>query len=515
MAAFQQRVRALVSKKKRRFVENGFDLDLTYVTERIIAMGFPSSDLEGAYRNHIEDVYAFFELRHGERYRFYNLCAERSYPVGKFEGRFSLYPFEDHSPPPLGLFYFFCRDLDAFLSENPENVVAVHCKAGKGRTGVMISAYLLWIKEWKTPSEAMQYYGFARTKNLKGVTIPSQRRFVEYFFKTLRDEAEEATGRRQVSSDDALAENNALEASSLRCYEKMEVSKTPPPRSKRGERASREYALRRHSAPAEVRRSRDDEEETDDDDDDAASPPCQLEDSDSDEDAASPPKKKQPKKKSLSFAGSSAEEEAKEEDCHRSAPLDFQELQRLISEDRHGLWAQEAPAPKRVARKLDDAWSRRNRQEARRRQADDLRGLLPPPVVLFLKEIRIQRATFSRFGHDYEPVFRITCGDFEYKSSTLLEPKHRVFKTQPEIVLHLPNLPLTEEVLVVFYTKTAVTGSKAKSFCFWFHCNYIEDHHLLLRKHELDKACKDKKHHKFHHAFAIDLRFNENITTIT
>ena len=35
-------VQGLVSKKKLRFVKDGFDLDLTYITERFIAMGYPS-----------------------------------------------------------------------------------------------------------------------------------------------------------------------------------------------------------------------------------------------------------------------------------------------------------------------------------------------------------------------------------------------------------------------------------------------------------------------------------------
>ena len=38
-------LREIVSGPKHRFKENGYNLDLTYVTDRIIAMAFPASGL--------------------------------------------------------------------------------------------------------------------------------------------------------------------------------------------------------------------------------------------------------------------------------------------------------------------------------------------------------------------------------------------------------------------------------------------------------------------------------------
>jgi phosphatidylinositol-3,4,5-trisphosphate 3-phosphatase/dual-specificity protein phosphatase PTEN len=58
-----------VSKNKRRYEENGFSLDLSYMTPQLIAMGVPSDGVEGKFRNHVSDVYRFFETRHPGGFR--------------------------------------------------------------------------------------------------------------------------------------------------------------------------------------------------------------------------------------------------------------------------------------------------------------------------------------------------------------------------------------------------------------------------------------------------------------
>jgi len=179
-------VRRLVSKKKKRFEWGGFDLDLSYITDRIIAMGYPSESIESLYRNKMSDVQHFLDGLHTDNYKIYNLCAERKYSHDKFHGRVAEFPFYDHQTPSLELGFRFCLDVEEFLESSPSHVVVVHCKAGKGRTGTFICIYLIWSGICQSSSEAIQLFGRMRTHDGKGVTIPSQIRYIKYFETALR-----------------------------------------------------------------------------------------------------------------------------------------------------------------------------------------------------------------------------------------------------------------------------------------------------------------------------------------
>ena len=188
-------IRALVSKKKIRYRLNGFDLDLTYITPRIIAMGFPSDDMEQVYRNPYSDVYRLLQTQHASKYNIYNLCAERDYDSALFHQRVYRFPFDDHNAPSLASILAFCQHASSWLAGDVDHVVAIHCKAGKGRTGVMIAALLLYSGVCDSAQDALDEFGRKRTANSKGVTIPSQQRFVGYFERLLRESGGSAEDR--------------------------------------------------------------------------------------------------------------------------------------------------------------------------------------------------------------------------------------------------------------------------------------------------------------------------------
>ena len=176
-------VKHLVSKKKLRFMQDGFDLDLSYITPRIIAMGWPSTGKESVYRNPATQVKAFIEHYHAGHLKVFNLCKERAYPaslIGLPEARLEQHGFYDHNAPPFALLRPFCVSASRWLKADPLNTVAVHCKAGKGRTGMMIACLLVFMGECGSAEQALELFARQRTANRKGVTIPSQQRYVRY-----------------------------------------------------------------------------------------------------------------------------------------------------------------------------------------------------------------------------------------------------------------------------------------------------------------------------------------------
>ena len=136
-------------------------------------MSYPAEKfVQKVYRNDINDVSSYLNQKHYGKYWVYNLSGIE-YDTKPFDGKVSIYNWEDHHAPTLRLLFELCQEMYLFLSKDQDNVIVIHCNAGKGRTGTMICCYLLFCGFADTAQNAITYYGWKRFSHGKGVTQPS------------------------------------------------------------------------------------------------------------------------------------------------------------------------------------------------------------------------------------------------------------------------------------------------------------------------------------------------------
>ena len=175
-------IREKVSGPKKRYIDDKYNLDLTYITPRIIAMAFPASGFKSIYRNKIEEVTKFLNEKHNENFLVLNLSGNK-YNKSMFKGKvYDCDEWNDHHSPPLHLLFNLVEKIHDFLIKNVKNVAVINCNAGKGRTGTLICCYLLFSGKFSNPNDAFDYYSLKRFNKGLGVTNPSQKRYVNYFY---------------------------------------------------------------------------------------------------------------------------------------------------------------------------------------------------------------------------------------------------------------------------------------------------------------------------------------------
>lgn len=86
-------------------------------------------------------------------------------------------PMLDMHAPSLADAWFLCREIDSYL-QNGE-VVAVHCKAGLGRTGTVLALYWIWLGAGQVSARAAIEY--VRRQEAGMIQSLEQERFLEQF----------------------------------------------------------------------------------------------------------------------------------------------------------------------------------------------------------------------------------------------------------------------------------------------------------------------------------------------
>ena len=166
------------------------DAEVVYITDRIITMSHPSmqSTVDGDITpaRKLAAIGHLFYKRHGGRYMVWNL-SEVEYDVSIFDDQVLFFSFPGSPSPPLGLLLKLLISMESWLKADERNVAVVHCLTGKGRTSTVVAAFLCWMGEagFRDVYQALDYIAKCKHCDTNDLTIPSQRRYVQYFANML------------------------------------------------------------------------------------------------------------------------------------------------------------------------------------------------------------------------------------------------------------------------------------------------------------------------------------------
>ncbi|XP_060528873.1 cyclin-G-associated kinase [Cylas formicarius] len=164
------------------------DLDIHYITSRIMVMPYPSEGFETTYRiNHIEDVKLFLDSRHPNfRYSIYNLSNK------PFQSKFGQarvvdcsFAYPDHfNAPLLNSMYQLCEDIYQYLAGDSRNAVVLNCSDGKATSATMVCALLIYAGLYEVPEDALQMFAVKRCPpNMRA----SELRYLYYLSDIVRE----------------------------------------------------------------------------------------------------------------------------------------------------------------------------------------------------------------------------------------------------------------------------------------------------------------------------------------
>uniref|UniRef100_A0A8C5WDN2 Auxilin n=1 Tax=Leptobrachium leishanense TaxID=445787 RepID=A0A8C5WDN2_9ANUR len=159
------------------------ELDISYITSRIIVMSFPAEGVELGFRNHIEDVRSFLDSRHLDHYMVFNL-SPKSYRSAKFHNRVSECSWPIRQAPSLHNLFAVCKNMHNWLQQNPKNICVIHCMDGRTASAVLVSAMFCFCHLFTNPISAIQLLNSKRP----GIGLwPSHRRYIGYVCDLVSD----------------------------------------------------------------------------------------------------------------------------------------------------------------------------------------------------------------------------------------------------------------------------------------------------------------------------------------
>ncbi|XP_072238649.1 tensin-2-like isoform X2 [Leuresthes tenuis] len=163
-------------------MECHYDFDLTYITERIISVFFLPDLEEQRYRRNMQEVASMLKSKHQDRFLLLNL-SEKRHDITRLNPKVQDYGWPDCHAPPLDRICAICKAMETWLTSDPGNVVVLHCKGNKGKTGVIMAAYMHYSKISAGADQALTTLAMRKfcEDKVSSSLQPSQNRYIYYF----------------------------------------------------------------------------------------------------------------------------------------------------------------------------------------------------------------------------------------------------------------------------------------------------------------------------------------------
>lgn len=157
-------------------------MDLSYVTERIIAVWFPSSASQKSYREGQRHAAHMLKNKHGDNYMVFNL-SEPKRALRNEHKHVKEVGWPQKLAPPLERLCSICKEIESWLSGDQHRIAVLHACGSKDKLGVVVAAYMHYSSICGTADQALDRFSMRRflEDNIGPLQTPSNRRYVDYF----------------------------------------------------------------------------------------------------------------------------------------------------------------------------------------------------------------------------------------------------------------------------------------------------------------------------------------------
>ncbi|XP_059185686.1 tensin-2-like [Centropristis striata] len=171
-----------VEQVMEHVMEHHYDFDLTYITERIISVFFLPDLEEQQYRRNLQEVASMLKSKHQDKFLLLNL-SEKRHDITRLNPKVQDYGWPDVHAPPLDRICAVCKAMETWLTSDPHNVVVLHCRGNKGKTGVIVAAYMHYSKISAGADQALTTLAMRKfcEDKVSSSLQPSQNRYIYYF----------------------------------------------------------------------------------------------------------------------------------------------------------------------------------------------------------------------------------------------------------------------------------------------------------------------------------------------